>query len=133
MGIEPFLVASSVTAVLAQRLIRLNCPDCTGPCEPDPITLEHFGLAEDAGKFYHGKGCEACQGIGYRGRASIGELLTVNQAIAEYVLTRPTTSQMQELALVQKMESLAVDGLSKAKKGITTLEELVRVLPAQAN
>lgn len=129
MGIEPFLVASSVSGVLAQRLVRLNCPDCTGAYKPDPITVAHFGLGEAKGPYYRGKGCDACQGIGYRGRASIGEMLLVGLEIAERVLQRPTTSQLHAVALAQGMESLAEDGLKKAQKGITTIEELVRVLP----
>jgi type II secretory ATPase GspE/PulE/Tfp pilus assembly ATPase PilB-like protein len=131
MGIEPFLVASSLSGVLAQRLIRLNCPDCTAPYTPEPVMLRHFGIEEDGGRFFAGKGCEACQGIGFRGRASLGELLSVSQELAEFVLTRPTTAQLHKVAVAQGMETLATDGLKKARKGITTVEELVRVLPTQ--
>ncbi len=129
MGIEPFLVASSLTGVLAQRLIRLNCAQCTDVYSPDPILLQHFGLDLDDGPFYKGKGCDACQGIGYRGRASAGEFLTVTQAIAERVLERPTTAQIHQIALEQGMETLQEDALKKARKGTTTIEEMFRVLP----
>lgn len=129
MGIEPFLVASSVTGVLAQRLVRLNCPECTGPYTPDPILFKHFAIDASASKFYRGKGCKVCQSIGYRGRAAVGELLLVDQPIAEYVLERPTTAQLHKLAVERGLETLADDALLKAKKGITTMEELVRVLP----
>ncbi len=129
MGIEPFLVASSLSGVMAQRLVRLNCPDCTAPYAPDPILLGHFGVAKK-GKYYRGKGCESCSGIGYRGRASVGELLMVTQEIAEEVLTRPTTARLHEHAVNAGMMTLADDGMEKAKRGITTVEELVRILPS---
>lgn len=133
MGIEPFLLASSITGVLAQRLIRLNCAQCTDVYSPDPILMAHFELKRDDGPFYKGKGCDLCQGIGYRGRASVGELLTVNQAIAELVLERPTTSQLHRLAVEAGMETLQVDALKKARKGVTTIEEMFRVLPFLPN
>lgn len=129
MGIEPFLVASSVSGVLAQRLLRLNCPDCAKPYRPDPILFRHFGQEEEKGEFFRGKGCKACQGIGYRGRASVGEFLQVNLEIAEYVLQRPTTAQLHRLAVSKGMKTLADDAMEKARKGITTIEELARVLP----
>lgn len=132
MGIEPFLVASAVTATLAQRLVRLNCPECTRPYAPPAVQLEHFGLSKTRKKFYRGTGCTLCQGIGYRGRATIGELFRVTEDIAEYILTRPTTSQLHNCAQEQGMQTLEQDGLAKAQKGITTLDELLRVLPLGA-
>ncbi len=130
MGIEPFLVASSITGVIAQRLIRLNCPDCIQAYTPDPVTLEHFGIAKSRAKFYQGMGCESCIDIGYRGRASIGELLLVNDEFSEQVLHRATTAKLYETAKKLGMETMSEDGLKKARKKITTLEELVRVLPS---
>lgn len=130
MGIEPFLVASSITGVLAQRLIRLNCPDCLEAYQPDSFTLEHFGLEKSKGKFYQGMGCETCNEIGYRGRASIGELLLVNDEFSEEVLHRCTSTKLYESAKAMGMETMAEDGIKKARKKITTLEELVRVLPS---
>jgi type IV pilus assembly protein PilB len=127
MGIEPFLVASSLTGVLAQRLLRLNCPKCTKPYSPDPLLLRQ--LAAPEGKYFRGTGCPECKSIGYRGRACIGELLPVSLAIAELILTRPTTAQLNDLAVSKGMKTLADDGLDKARKGITTIEELFRVLP----
>lgn len=129
MGIEPFLVASSVTGVLAQRLVRLNCPECTQPYSPDATLLRYFGIPKSKKRYYHGEGCETCQGIGFRGRASIGELLPVGNDLAEFLLTRPTTARIHEHAVAGGMETITEDGLKKAAKGITTLEELVRVLP----
>jgi len=130
MGIEPFLLASSVTGVLAQRLVRLNCPECTAQEKPSAVLLERFGLAKSRAKFFAGKGCPACKGIGYRGRASIGELLEVTEEVGQTILHRPTTSQLQDAAVRDGMETLEGDGLKKARKGITTLDELFRVLPS---
>jgi len=129
MGIEPFLVASAVTAAMAQRLVRLNCPECTRPYNPPAMQLEHFGVAKAKKKFFRGAGCAQCQGIGYRGRASIGELFIVSDEIAEYILTRPTTTRLHERAVEDGMQTLEQDGLLKAQKGVTTLDELLRVLP----
>lgn len=129
MGIEPFLIASSLSGVIAQRLVRLNCPDCATPYQPDPITLRRFGLESKKPKLVKGAGCNACQQIGYRGRATIGELLNISTPIAEAILERPTTSHLQDIAVQEGMETLIDDGLEKVRKGITTLEELVRVAP----
>jgi type II secretory ATPase GspE/PulE/Tfp pilus assembly ATPase PilB-like protein len=129
MGIEPFLVASSVTGVLSQRLVRLNCPECTAAYTPNAVLLEHFGLAKNKKKFFRGSGCASCKGIGYRGRASIGELLEVTEFIGQEILHRHTTSKLQEAAVKLGMETLEQDGLKKVHKGITTLDELLRVLP----
>ncbi len=130
MDIEPFLVASSITGVLAQRLVRLNCPDCTVSYKPDPLLLSYFGLKDKKQRFYHGKGCKNCQHIGYRSRAGIGEMLVMDNDIADFVLRRPTTSQLQDMAIDHGMVTLTEDGLEKAKRGITTIEELFRVLPS---
>lgn len=129
MGIESFLVASAITAVLAQRLVRLNCPDCAETYTPAPGLRERFMPKKTRAHFFRGAGCEACNGIGYRGRATIGELLTVDQDMAEAILRDLTTSQLEELAVKKGMQTMLQDGLDKACKGITTLDELLRVLP----
>ena len=128
MGIEPFLVASAVTGVLAQRLVRLNCPRCAAAYTPDPVALAAFDLPED-GHYVRGAGCDTCLGFGYRGRAAIGELLPVDTEFSEFILTRPTTAQVHARAVGQHMETLVEDGLDKVRKGITTVEELFRVAP----
>lgn len=130
MGIEPYLVASSVIATLAQRLIRINCPDCIETYLPHLSSYAFFNLTDTQEAFYRSKGCSICQNIGYRGRACIGELLTVSSEIEELVLKHPTASQLHELAVSLGMETMSEDGLKKARKGITTLEELIRVLPS---
>jgi type II secretory ATPase GspE/PulE/Tfp pilus assembly ATPase PilB-like protein len=153
MGVEPYLVASSVTGVLAQRLVRQVCPQCRTQYQPETALLTGFGLngdsnglfhpegptpgADSANKpllspFKHGAGCEACQGIGYVGRRAIAEMLTVDEDIAEQVLTRPRTRVLHDTACAAGMRSLADDGLLHVRAGETTLEELRRVIPPSA-
>jgi type II secretory ATPase GspE/PulE/Tfp pilus assembly ATPase PilB-like protein len=129
MGIEPFLIASSVSGVLAQRLVRINCPHCTAPYTPEAPLLHRFGITDKDTPLYRGAGCEECQGIGYRGRMAIGELLLVNEEIADLILARSRTSVLHEAALRNRMVTLADDALEKVRKGTTTIEELRRVLP----
>jgi len=131
MGVEPYLVASSITGVLAQRLLRRNCPSCATACAPDPALARRFGLADAGVPLVCGRGCEACQGIGYRGRSAIGELLTVDDVIANLILSRPRTFAVHEAALARGMIPLAADGARCVREGLTTLEELARVLPAE--
>ncbi|MCX5759015.1 MAG: GspE/PulE family protein [Candidatus Hydrogenedentes bacterium] len=161
MGVEPYLIASSVTGVLAQRLLRRNCLACAAPYTPDPATAARFGMAErlqiaDCGlridcttkshvnddivvrstigdpqsRFMRGRGCDVCQGIGYRGRNAIGELLTVDETVANLILSRPRTFTVHEAALTQGMIPLAADGARCVCEGLTTIEELARVLPS---
>lgn len=129
MDIEPFLVASSVAGVLAQRLVRKNCPVCLVPYTPEADLRLRFGIGEGHPPFLRGDGCDACQGIGYRGRTAIGELLRMSEALAEQVLQRRRTRILHETAVEEGMVPLADDGLRKARAGETTLEELRRVLP----
>jgi type II secretory ATPase GspE/PulE/Tfp pilus assembly ATPase PilB-like protein len=129
MGIEPFLVASSVTGVLAQRLVRLNCPHCRAPYPLDPAVRARFALEESRGPYLRGIGCDACQGIGYRGRTAVGELLRVDEPLAEQLLARPRTRTLHEAALRAGMVEMEHDGLRLAERGDTTLDELMRVLP----
>ncbi len=129
MGIESYLIASSVTGVLAQRLVRLNCSHCSEPCKPDSSLVAQYGIEKGSGSFRRGAGCEKCQGIGYRGRTAMGELLLVNDEISELILDRSRTQVLHEAALRGRMVTLVEDGVGKAEEGLTTLEELRRVLP----
>jgi type II secretory ATPase GspE/PulE/Tfp pilus assembly ATPase PilB-like protein len=129
MGIEPFLIASSVTGVLAQRLVRVVCPACAQPATPETALLDAYGLAREDGPFRQGRGCDACQGIGYSGRTALGELLMMNEAIADLILSRARTSVLHEAAVNGGMAPLADDGVLRARQGVTTLDELRRVLP----
>jgi len=128
MSVEPYLVASSISAVLAQRLVRLNCEQCKEQYTPMQSLYARFGIPQET-PLYKGKGCSKCDGIGYKGRTAIGELLTVNTELAELILQRTRTRLLHEAAVRNKMVTLSRHGTAKAVKGLTTLEELERVLP----
>jgi type II secretory ATPase GspE/PulE/Tfp pilus assembly ATPase PilB-like protein len=133
MGIEPFLIASTITGVLAQRLVRRNCQECNTRYEPGPVLLKRFGLtrpAGDAGAYQRGSGCESCQGLGYQGRTVIGEMLTMNDELGDLVLNRAPSRDMFDAAIRNNMIPMVDHGLKKAQSGRTTLEELNRVLPS---
>jgi len=132
MGVEPYLAASSVTGVLAQRLVRKVCVMCAQPYEPDAVLLRAYGIDGGGGTFVRGAGCAACQFIGYRGRTALGELLCVSGAFAERVLERPRTTALHESAVHAGMRPLAVAAAQLVRDGITTVEELQRVLPPAA-
>ncbi len=132
MGIEPYLVASSVTGVLAQRLLRVNCPHCSVESAPDDSIAGQFGFDEGT-TIKTGQGCEQCQGLGYRGRTAVGELLSVDEELAELALARSRTKVLHEAALCNGMTPLADAAAAKVKQGITSIEELRRVLNRPVN
>ena len=131
MGVEPFLAASSISGILAQRLVRSVCAHCAGPYAPDAALVSAYGLSEFAGPYLRGTGCDHCQGIGYRGRTAIAELLTVTEPLADLVLARSRTSTLHAAALDAGMAPLMESALQSVRDGVTTLEELRRVLPPQ--
>jgi general secretion pathway protein E len=126
MGVEPFLIASSLLAVLAQRLVRRICPDCKEPFPPEESTLEELGLPKDQ-VFYHGRGCDACMQSGYRGRAGIFELLVMDNDIRHLLTSGADSVRMKDMAVRNGMATLFEDGLLKVKTGMTTLNEVLRV------
>jgi type II secretory ATPase GspE/PulE/Tfp pilus assembly ATPase PilB-like protein len=130
MGIEPFLVASSVEAIMAQRLVRTICPVCKTEQKVEADYLKKIGFpAEDAAttKFYYGAGCEDCRQLGYQGRLAIYELLMLNEALRPLILSRAASSTIAARAMEEGMRTLRVDGWNKVKGGITTIEEVLRV------
>ena len=129
LGIEPFLVASSTIAVLAQRLVRSICPNCKAVYTPAPKLLKGFHLEEKAGReFYRGKGCKACRSTGYRGRTGIYELIAIDEELRKLILADASTTAIRESARrSQQMRSLREDGLAKVLRGLTTLEEVDRI------
>jgi type II secretory ATPase GspE/PulE/Tfp pilus assembly ATPase PilB-like protein len=129
MGIEPFLVASSVTGVLAQRLVRVTCPKCSVAVEPAESLRAPYGIVPESGQFREGQGCPECEGIGFRGRTAIGELLTVDETISSLILDRSRTVSLHQAAVAAGMKTLESAGIDCATAGVTTLEELRRVLP----
>jgi len=124
MGIEPFLVASGLEGVVAQRLVRRICSKCKVPYDPPAKMLEDFGLPTDT-KFYKGKGCDRCRNTGYLGRIGIFEVLKMNDRIRELVVTRPPTSAIRALAREFGMKTLWEDGIRKVLNGVTTIEEVM--------
>ncbi len=130
LGVEPYLLASSLLGVLAQRLVRRTCPSCREVFEPTPAELHHWGLAEDPQgieMFYRGKGCGECMGTGYCERIGTFELLTANETIRELILHRSKASSIKEAAVANGMRSLRDDGIEKVAQGMTTMDEVIRV------
>jgi type II secretion system protein E len=130
MGIEPFLIASSVEAVMAQRLIRTICPHCKTEQKVDAVYLKKIGFPEDeigTAKFWRGVGCEACRQLGYQGRKGIYELLIVSEAIRPLVMNRANATEIAQRAIAAGMRTLRTDGWTKVKNGETTIEEVLRV------
>jgi type II secretion system protein E len=130
MGIEPFLVASSVEAVLAQRLVRTICTKCKTEQKVQPDYLRRIGFPEDeihTAKFYKGAGCEECRQLGYQGRMGIYELLFMDEGIRPLILSRAASTTIAARAMEHGMRTLRSDGWKKVKAGKTTIEEVLRV------
>ncbi|MBU1006158.1 MAG: Flp pilus assembly complex ATPase component TadA [Candidatus Omnitrophica bacterium] len=129
MGAEPYLLASSVECFIAQRLIRLICPECKLEKKPDSETIKEFGAKDDMNKvvFYEGVGCESCRFTGFKGRTGIYEFLPVTGDIRELILSRAPSGRIRKKALALGMRTLRMDGWEKIKKGLTTISEVMRV------
>jgi type IV pilus assembly protein PilB len=130
MGVPGYLVASSVMAVLAQRLVRVVCSKCKQPFTPSDAVLESAGITPDmlaSARFMKGKGCGHCSKSGYRGRIGIFELMMMTNKIRELAFAGAPTQEIRKVALSQGMTALYNDGIRKALSGITTLEEVFRV------
>jgi type IV pilus assembly protein PilB len=130
MGVPNYLVASSVVAVMAQRLVRVNCARCKAPLEISAAVLEDAGITAEMaadGKFMHGKGCSYCQKSGYRGRIGIIELMLITAKIREMIFENRPSEDIRQLAMQESMKTLYDDGLLKVCDGVTTLEEVYRV------
>jgi general secretion pathway protein E len=130
MGIEPFLVTSSVIAIIAQRLVRLLCPKCKEAYEPDDESLANMGIAKDILSrhvLYRRKGCHACMNTGYRGRTAIFEIMLMEDDIKRLILKTSDSNQISDLAIRHGMKNLLYDGAQKVLAGITTIEEVFRV------
>lgn len=129
MGVEPFLVSSSVRLILAQRLVRRICGKCVEEFRPHPEALTELGATEEwAAKitFRKGKGCEGCNGSGYSGRQGLFEVMPVTSAISSRILDRASTEAIREKAKEEGMLTLRLDGIKKIEQGITTIEEVLR-------
>jgi general secretion pathway protein E len=128
MGIEPFLVSSAVQAIIAQRLVRLLCPHCKEPYEPEEAQWNELGLTKDVtGPIFRAKGCEKCLETGYRGRTGIYEFLQMTESIKGLVLQTSDSNQINKAARAGGMLSLRDDGIQKVIEGKTTISEVLRV------
>ncbi len=126
MGVEPFLISSSLLGVLAQRLVRTICPGCKEPYRPEESILRAYGLTDDD-RLFRGKGCPACMESGYLGRTGIFELLIIDNEMRHLITSGTDSVTMKEAAVEGGMISLFEDGLRKVKAGVTTLNEVLRV------
>ena len=126
MGVEPFLISSSIIGILAQRLIRLICNKCKDKYIPADDILKNLNIKPGA-EFYHGKGCAQCKGTGFMGRSGIFELLVINEEIRKMIDTNCSADEIKKKAVECRMRTLRDDGLMKAQQGITTLEEVLRL------
>ena len=126
MGVEPFLIASSLLAVVAQRLVRKICPDCRTPYHPEASTLEELGIPADK-PFWRGEGCPTCMQSGYKGRTGIFELLRIDNETRGLVTSGADAIKIKETAVKNGMSTLFQDGILKVLSGNTTLNEVMRV------
>ncbi|HTV42627.1 MAG TPA: GspE/PulE family protein [Candidatus Sulfotelmatobacter sp.] len=129
MGVEAFLISSSLEGVLAQRLVRRICPNCRSENPPNPslrAQIQNLSGRPVEGVFYHGRGCEDCRGTGYRGRIGIFELLAINPELQELILQKRSSAELKAAAR-KTMITMHQDALQKAAAGVTTLEEIIRV------
>lgn len=129
MGVEPFLVGSALNIVIAQRLVRKICPQCRSSCSYSETVLEKAGIEPgelDGYTFYRGKGCTECNNTGYKGRDGIFEVMTVSPKIREMIIRKASSTEIKEQAVREGMLTLRESGLIKFKKGLSTLEEVLK-------
>ena len=135
IGVPPFLVASSVIAIMAQRLVRIVCPKCKEPDQPPASELKAANLTPErlgGATFMRGRGCNHCNHTGYRGRTAIFELLRMNSAVREMTFNREATQTIRRQSRLHGMRTLLEDGVNKALKGITTLDEVLSICHHEA-
>ena len=133
LGVEPYLVSSSLIAVIAQRLVRKVCPDCQQRYEPTPQELRQLGLGDAQaaeGRFFVGTGCDRCFQTGYRGRTGVYELMLINEEIQDLIYKRESAGTIKKAALNAGLQTLRMDGARKVLVGITTIAEVLRVTQA---
>lgn len=134
MGVEPFLITSTLAGIVAQRLVRMTCPRCRAPYKPTEEELAEFGTtAEEVAdiQFMKGRGCDNCHGSGYKGRIGIFELLEVTEEIQEHILNQGTTDEIHDTAVEQGMLTMRQDGWLKICMGVTTFEEVAKHTPRE--
>ena len=130
MGVPGYLVASSVVAILAQRLVRTICPKCRARYTPPESTLREFQITDEqlkTAKFMRGKGCNSCQKTGYKGRIAIFELMLIDSTVRQMIFKNETTTELRKYAISNGMDTLYQDGVNKVLNGFTSFEEVARV------
>ncbi len=132
LGCPNFAINAALLCVIAQRLVRRVCPDCAAPETPEPAMLRRFGLDAASGAFRAGRGCPRCANIGTRGRIGVYELLAMSPALRQAVDAGATVSQIREIVTREGMRPMWMDGLEKARLGITTLDEVAKVVAIQS-
>jgi general secretion pathway protein E len=134
LGVEPYLVSSSLIAIVAQRLVRRVCPDCRQAAEPTAKDLSELGLGSPqdnkGAQFFVGAGCDRCFNTGYRGRTGIYEVMLINETVQDLIYKRETAGTIKRVALAAGMRTLRMDGARKVLAGITTAAEVLRVTQA---
>jgi type IV pilus assembly protein PilB len=126
MGIEPFNVASAVNLIVAQRLVRRICKDCKQEHEYTAEEMHAFGIDKKVGPFFKGAGCDTCAGSGYKGRQGLYEVMSLSSAVRRGILKGSSTEELRDLAVSEGMLTLRMDGMVKVKKGVTTLDEVIK-------
>ena len=130
MGVQPFLVASSLMAVMAQRLVRVVCEKCREPYQPNPEEIDFFTLSDeelDGGDWVKGKGCSACQHTGFKGRRAVFELMTMNATLREMAFNSEPSQNIRRQARLFGMKTIVDDARDKAMAGMTTLSEVMKL------
>jgi general secretion pathway protein E len=130
MGMENFLISSSLIGILAQRLVRINCTHCLEPYNPEPGMLEQMGIPEDemgTVKIFQSRGCENCANTGYRGRVGIYEFLPITDEIRKLILEKADSNTIKEIGRRFGMKTLREAGWDKVRSGKTTISEVLRV------
>ncbi|MCX5681673.1 MAG: GspE/PulE family protein [Candidatus Omnitrophica bacterium] len=130
MGVEPFLVSSSLIGILAQRLVRLICPKCKEKYTPDPDVLKDLGLPKE-GDYFHGHGCPACKKTGFVGRIGIFEMLIISEDVRQMVEVKRSADEIKKKAISLGMLTLRQDGIVKIQRGLTTPDEVLRVVETE--
>lgn len=126
MQIEPFLISSSLLGVLAQRLVRSICEKCKEPYNVDPEILKKMGAKSDQTRFFRGKGCNDCKKTGYSKRIGVFELMVIDEDIRRLVLSKASNKDIKAMAIKKGMTTMRMDGIKKAEKGMTTIEEVLK-------
>jgi len=132
MGVEPFLIASSVSGIVAQRLVRMICEHCRKPFKAPAELLSGLGINAASATFYRGEGCPACKNTGYKGRLGLFELMEITDAIRGLIVSKASSAVIKAEAAKSGSRTLRQEGLLKAAAGITTIEEVLRVTMSEA-